>query len=79
MLTKEITVFVPRTSNWSASELMYLYAKNTSGVHFERDKYMRCFLTIEGKKYQCQKWSIHPDIENEDCEEVIIYLEEVTK
>ena len=46
MLTKEITVFVPRTSNWSASELMYLYTKNTSGVHFERDKYMRCFLTI---------------------------------
>ena len=79
MPTKEITIFVSRTSNWSAAELMYLYAKNTPGVFFERDRYMRCTLTIEGKKYQCQKWNIHPDEDNEDCEKVTIYLEEVTQ
>ena len=78
MPTKEITIFVSRTSSWCAAELMYLYAKNTPNVYFERDKYMHCTLTIEGKKYQCEKWSIHPDTENEDCEKVTIYLKEVT-
>ena len=79
MPMKEITMFVSRYSNWSAAELMYLYAKNTPGVFFERDRYMRSSITIKGKKYCCHKWSIHPDEDNEDCEKVTILLKEVTQ
>ena len=78
-MTKTIAIYVLKTSSWCANDLMYLYAKNTKGVQFERDKYMHGILTIEGKKYQCVKWSIHPDVENDDYEKVTIYLEEVTQ
>ena len=77
MPKKEIVVFVTKYYTWSASELMYLYAKNTPGVTHERDKYMHSILNIEGKKYQCSSWTITPDNENEDCEKVTIYLEEI--
>ena len=78
-MNKTIEIYVLKNSNWCANDLMYLYAKNTQGVQFERDKYMHGILTVEGKKYQCAKWSIHPDKNNEDYEKVSIYLEEVTK
>jgi len=74
---RQIKVYVSKYSNWNASELMYLYAKNTPGVSHERDKYMQTFLFIEGKKYRCKRWTIMPDFENEDCEAVTIDLEEM--
>ena len=76
-MNKTIDVFVLKASSWCANDIMYLYAKNTPSVTFERDKYMHGILTIEGKRYQCVKWSIHPDIDNEDYEKVTLYLEEI--
>lgn len=78
-MNKTIEIYVLKATSWCANDLMYLYAKNTQGVQFERDKYMHATLTIEGKRYQCIRWSIHPDTENEDYEKVTIYLEEVIK
>ena len=74
---KTLDIYVNKYWNYSASELMYLYAKNNSSVNFERDKYMHVTLTIEGKKYQCLSWTIRPSDEDKDLEKVSIYLEEV--
>ena len=78
-MNKTIEVYVLNSNSWCANDIMHLYAKNTPGVTFERDKYMNGILTIEGKKYKCAKWSIHPDGENEDYEKVTLYLEEITQ
>ena len=77
--SKFLEIYVDKYWNYSASELMYLYSKNNPSVQFERDKYMNSTLTIEGKKYKCQSWSITPDKDNEDYDKVSIYLEEVTQ
>lgn len=74
---KTITLYVSKMSNWSASDLMYLYSKNTRSIYFIRDKYMTPSLIIEGKRYQCSKWTISPDEEDEDFEKVTIDLYEV--
>jgi len=78
-MNKTIEIYALKAFAWCVNDLMYLYSKNTSGVQFERDKHMHVTLTIEGKKYQCVKWSIHPDTDNEDYEKVTIYLQEVTQ
>lgn len=72
-----ITIFVPTYSNWSASELMYIYARNNRGVEFFRDKYMKSYLYLKDKIYRCKSWTISPDPENEDVNKVTIYLEEI--
>ena len=78
-MEKTIEFYTLKTTAWCANDIMYLYAKNTPSVSFERNKYMQGRLTIEGKRYQCIKWSIHPDVENDEYEKVTIYLEEVTQ
>ena len=77
-MNKIIEVYTLKATAWCANDIMYLYAKNTPGVSFERNKYMQGRLTIEGKKYKCQSWSITPDKDNEDYDKVRIHLKEIT-
>ena len=75
---KTIDYVVNKHAPWSAKEVMYLYARNTPGVYAELDK-NDIYLIINNVKYKCITWGIRPDVFNEECEVVTIYLEEVEK
>ena len=37
-MNKKIETYVLKATAWCANDIMYLYSKNTPGVHFEREK-----------------------------------------
>ena len=75
-MKKTIDYVVNKHAPWSAKEVMYLYARNTPHVYAEFEV-NEIFVTIDNVKYRLTKWGIRPDVFNDECEVVSLYLEAI--